>query len=204
MYLALHTGMVPDGWPGNKLEIVENGVDTDTWYNKGESRQKRIVACANYSKRKRLEWTFELIKKLPEPWTATVIGPNVPANLDDQYSERVSLIGELMPHEIAEIYNQSMIGFHPAQEEAYALVPMEMAACGLMTLVANESWVYPAMSSITPFKDVSHAASILLGWAQTYDSFSFSNAAAIHCSWDLVAERVERGLERMYEQVYPH
>lgn len=196
VYLALHAGMVPDEYAGH-VEIVGNGVDANFWRQLGRDRQPTVVSCANFSDRKRLHWMFDLVDLLPSEWAGVIIGPNVPASLGPGISPRVTLLGEMSAVNLVDVYNRAMAGFHPAREEAFALVPMEMAACGLMTFVSRDSYVYHEQSGIYCFDDVEEAADMLLKCAICYDPQVCRAGVESHHSWRSVAEKVRRGLENL-------
>jgi glycosyltransferase involved in cell wall biosynthesis len=140
VYLALHAGMVPDRYCG-RLKVVGNGVDLDFWHDKHQPREKIVIACAHYHKRKRLEWMYDLIKLLPDEWHGIIVGPAVPDNIK-YHNERIALLPEQTAEDLVRLFNRCKYGFHPAAEEAFALIPMQMAACGLLVLVAKECFVY--------------------------------------------------------------
>jgi hypothetical protein len=199
VYLALHEGMVPDGHAGC-VEIVGNGVSGKEWYNLGLEREKVVVSCANYSDRKRLEMTVELVDSLSDEWSGIIVGPGVIDGVKTK-SSKVKLTDEMSARELRDLFNVCSVGFHPAREEAFALVPMEMAACGLYTFVSGDSYQYNW--PIQRFETVSGARADIESYfidvatsKFVRDSRKISDDTISSFSWDIVAERVERGLEK--------
>jgi hypothetical protein len=186
--------MVPE-WYKGEVVIVENGVSSSEWFDMELPRNKTIVACGNHSDRKRLWWMFELIDNMPEDWRGVIVGPNVPTYLGERKHPRVTLTGEVSAHALRELYNVSTVGFHPAGEEAYALVPLEMAACGLATFVSEDCYVYG--HPIIKFGSLTNLPDVIRDELTRYSPFGITRAIRDKWSWHKVAVRVEQGLEML-------
>lgn len=194
-YLALHKGMIPDS-KRNDSTVVGNGINPQFWRDLGMPRKNQIVACAHYHKRKRLERMFDLIDLLPREWKGIIVGPGCRDHLRLDHP-RVTIMDEVPADELLTIFNQAKFGFHPADEEALALVPLQMSACGLITLVNASSHEYESIFPVVPYYDIEHAARFMIGDTSSLPPAIISQMAHERFSWDSVAERVEAGLERM-------
>lgn len=197
MYLALHEGMVPEMYRG-PVEPVGNGVDLAFWHPTGEHRRDVVVSCAHYHKRKRLEMMHELIDKLPDNWTGIIVGPAVPGHVPSH--PRIELMPERPIEHIRKIFSYCKVGFHPAKEEAYALVPMQMAACKLMTFCHEDCYVYGTQMPIMNFRTVDSVAGAILNlYYMGFRNRQINGVGIQSMSWRHPALRVERGLTRMRE-----
>lgn len=196
VYLPLHEGMVPAEYRG-PIVPVGNGVDVAFWHENRlrSERQEIVVACAHYHKRKRLEMTHDLIELLPEPWRAIIVGPAVPGHVPEH--PRIELMGEKTPEYLRDLFSRCRVGFHPAQEEAYALVPMQMAACKLLTFVHSDCFVYPKSFPMLEFDDDLEwvAGKIKHLYNMGFNNENIYDPAICAMSWANVVGRVQKGID---------
>jgi glycosyltransferase involved in cell wall biosynthesis len=197
-------GMVEHGVSPDKIVTIPYGVDLHRFNTTrsesivSEHRRPRLLYVGQISRLKGIPLLLDAVRGLDAD--LTVVGQVFDRSALNNIPSNVHLAGTLSSAEVSHAYNTHDALVLPTLNDAFALVLVEAAACGLQvvtTRVAGAVDVLPSQSLVVPpnnvdaLRDALSSIKVLPAEEYTYRAAHFrADAGTRMKSWDGYAERV--------------
>lgn len=132
--LIFNSNFTHDAWARNydistSYDVIYNGVDTDVFYPRRQTRDEEYVLFIGHTERKGLSRVRQFARESSIP--VYIAGASHVAG------EGITAIGRVSQDKLAEYYSDAIATVHPAEFEAFGNVILESLACGTPVVVSD-------------------------------------------------------------------